>query len=163
VHRDIKPDNIFICDDGIVKISMLFFILRVPKTDFVLLSLVDLGLMAPAYQEDGPAGTPGFLAPEWYNTDGGVLPYGLVLPNLDTFALGVTVFELFTGRLPRIAYGEARQPDPERGPFVEYRPTFEPEVTRFAQESAVDFLGICLGGIAEHRPSPEVLLGIQVS
>lgn len=82
VHRDIKPDNIFLQDpDGAVRI-------------------IDFGLARPeAGREDevtldgGVVGTPAYMSPE--RVDGGVLD-----ATSDLFGLGVILYEQLADRLP---------------------------------------------------------------
>ena len=81
VHRDIKPDNVLLLKDGGLR-------------------LIDLGVARLPQIEDFPAedipGTPSYMAPELFNGAAGN-------EASDLFALGVTVFRMFTRTYP---YGE---------------------------------------------------------
>ena len=78
VHRDVKPDNIFLPESGGVK-------------------LVDLGIaqggeLSPLTQLGTAVGTPHYMAPEQAK--------GAATPLSDQYALGVVAFEMLAGRRP---------------------------------------------------------------
>jgi len=79
VHRDIKPSNLRVTDDGEVKL-MDFGIARSEE----LTSITSHG---------GLVGTLAYMAPE-------SLESGAVGPSSDLYALGVTAYELLTGKRP---------------------------------------------------------------
>lgn len=79
IHRDVKPQNVVITSDNVVKV-----------TDFgIAKSVSDLGLT-----EAGTAlGTAHYFSPEQAKGE-------RVLPQSDIYAVGVTLYEMLTGRLP---------------------------------------------------------------
>ena len=86
VHRDIKPDNVIVCAP-------------VPGQQTGV-KIIDFGLARHTTTKDvgtiAEPGTPSFMAPELYA--------GAAATELsDQFALGVTIYRLFTDRFP---YGE---------------------------------------------------------
>jgi serine/threonine protein kinase len=79
VHRDIKPDNIFITTDGRVKLG-----------DF---GVAHLGGGTALTQAGTIMGTPGYMAPEQIRGEA-------VDARADIFALGVVLHEMLTGANP---------------------------------------------------------------
>ena len=94
IHRDIKPANLHQGEDGVLR-------------------LLDLGVALsgrePAALRTLHAGTPSFINPEQWGFDGrtsataGEIPAESPDAPSDLFALGVTLYQLLTGKLP---YGE---------------------------------------------------------
>lgn len=79
IHRDLKPDNLFLVDHGPLKIM-----------DFGLARAQNLNLSGSG---ETNLGTPAYMSPE--QVAGGVLT-----PACDQYALGVILFEMLTGRVP---------------------------------------------------------------
>jgi serine/threonine-protein kinase len=83
VHRDLKPDNIFVCrrPDGGDLVKILDFGIARSRTDTRLTSAGEL------------FGTPQYMAPERVMS-------GEAGPSVDLYAAGVIFFEMATARLP---------------------------------------------------------------
>ena len=79
LHRDLKPGNVLVTGDGKVKVL-----------DFGL-SLVSHQTVADLTQT--VAGTIAYMAPELASPGG-------ISPAIDIYALGITLFEMLTGKVP---------------------------------------------------------------
>ena len=94
IHRDIKPANLHQGEDGVLR-------------------LLDLGVALSGREPEAlrslHAGTPSYINPEQWGFSGrasasaGDVPAELPDAQSDLFALGVTLYQLLTGKLP---YGE---------------------------------------------------------
>jgi predicted Ser/Thr protein kinase len=80
VHRDVKPDNVFVADGGAVKLA-----------DFGLARTLAKGQTLTA--ESVMMGTPAYMSPEQVEGQ-------RATPASDQYALGVLAFQVVTGRLP---------------------------------------------------------------
>ena len=97
IHRDIKPDNVLVARDGVVKLL-----------DFGLARAFDDGFG----EQSVLAGTPFYMAPEQISGD-------TVDHRADIYALGVMLYRMFSGRLPFtenvfVAHALEAPPDPKR-------------------------------------------------
>ncbi len=79
LHRDVKPENIMIREDGVVKL-----------TDFGISQMVDLQRMTVTGQL---LGSPAYMSPE--HVRGENLDF-----RTDVFAVGIVLYQLVTGDLP---------------------------------------------------------------
>jgi eukaryotic-like serine/threonine-protein kinase len=87
VHRDIKPDNIFITREGAVKIL-----------DFGIARLREMGRPSGSTQTGLAMGTPAFMPPEQARGR-----WDQVGPHSDVWAAGATLFYVITGRPVHVA------------------------------------------------------------
>lgn len=81
IHRDIKPDNVILTEEGGVRLIDLG-VARLPRIE--------------EFRSDEIPGSPAYMAPEMFDGDAGS-------EATDQFALGVCLWRLFTGIWP---YGE---------------------------------------------------------
>ena len=80
VHRDMKPENLFVTEDGEVKVM-----------DFGIAK----NTLAKGMTVAGRiAGTPQYMAPEQ------IQDFSSVSASADIYSIGIILYELFTGRLP---------------------------------------------------------------
>ena len=86
VHRDIKPDNVMLTDEGL---KLLDFGIARQMEQHIPVSEAETALT----REGAVIGTPGYMAPEQ------MLGLG-VDERSDLFAIGVTLYAMLTGRLP---------------------------------------------------------------
>lgn len=85
IHRDLKPDNLFISNDGTARVLDLGLAKLIEGADSPELKPTQTGTIV---------GTPQYMSPEQVHGD----------PNLDArsdiYSLGATLFHMATGRLP---------------------------------------------------------------
>jgi serine/threonine protein kinase len=146
VHRDVKPDNIFLLPDG-----------RVKLTDFGIARPIDA---VSVTQAGSYVGSPAYMAPEQI---AGAKPDH----RADIFSLGVTLYEALSGRrpfesrtIPMAFHNILHSPPaplPELPPRVQavlYR-ALEKEVRR-RYGSAQAFLAAFRAAVADAEKSPRV-------
>lgn len=140
IHRDVKPQNIMLQSSGQVK-------------------LLDLGLAlmrrtdeTGAAHSASPAGTPVYMPPEQW------LPGEPITPAADIYALGATLYELFSGRPPFSASVQGlKQAHLNQVPpsLIAVAPDVPSEVARLIDR--------CLAKEPAHRPKSagEIALALQ--
>jgi predicted Ser/Thr protein kinase len=96
VHRDIKPGNILLTRDGRIKIAD-FGLARLHDTESSALTQTGTGM-----------GTPDYAAPEQFQAD------AQIDHRADIYALGVMIYQMITGELPRGVW----RPPSERAPVA---------------------------------------------
>jgi serine/threonine-protein kinase len=123
VHRDIKPDNVFLTRDGAVKV-LDFGIARIRALKGARLTLAGSGAI----------GTPAFMPPEQAHGR-----WDEVGPRADVWAVGATMFFLITGRLvheaPKLTdlmLAAMTQPAP---PIASVLPGLPPPVARMIDKA----------------------------
>jgi serine/threonine-protein kinase len=79
VHRDVKPENVLISDDGDVKIADFGLVRAVAEAKITSTSVI--------------LGTAAYLSPEQVST-------GDATPRSDVYAVGILTYELLTGTTP---------------------------------------------------------------
>ncbi|MBX3274813.1 MAG: serine/threonine protein kinase [Sandaracinaceae bacterium] len=87
IHRDLKPDNIFLCSDGAVKV-VDFGIAKAFAHEAK--RMVDEPSLTEAHRV---VGTPVYMAPE-------VITKAGLYPSSDLYALGVILYEMMVGEPP---------------------------------------------------------------
>ncbi len=129
VHRDVKPDNIFLLSDAAVPDT-------VKVLDFGIAKLADDGLMGGQAKLTGTGamlGTPAFMAPEQAR---GALD---VDPRADVYAVGATMYQALSGRLPyeapsipALLFAIVEQSPP---PLTELRPDVPAELVAIVERA----------------------------
>jgi len=161
IHRDVKPDNIILRADGVVKV-LDFGIARRSRTDLPI-----GGAQLPTLTEKGTAlGTPRYMAPEQMlneDLDG----------RADQYAWGLTAYELLAGVSPwsgttdslqLVAQVLTRAPDPLRSRAPEIPETIANVIDRaLSRDRSARFPSMlaaveALGG----APSPPVTVKVPV-
>jgi serine/threonine protein kinase len=99
IHRDFKPSNVLLDENGNAHLAD-FGIAKVSESTVQLTG-------------SGIVGTPAYMAPEMANQ-------GLVTPSIDIYALGITTYEMLTGKFPyqgdtplRVMMAHATAPIPD--------------------------------------------------
>ena len=141
VHRDIKPGNLLLTRDGAVKIA-----------DFGLAQHLDDVLLGLT-QTNVAIGTPDFLAPEAWT------PNAPLDERADVYALGVMLYQMLTGEIPR---GFWEMPSARVGTDVRFDAIIERAMQPKPEaryQSAAEFRCDLQKILAEPRTSPDLSAG----
>lgn len=130
IHQDIKPGNVLIDDNGNYRIS-----------DFGISVKRDYN--SKGYLDDKDSGTTDYMPPERCGGESTSLP----IPESDIWSLGVTVFELVTGRSP---FGE-------QGGNAQIRDTLIPKIDVPVSNELKRVIYSCLERKISDRPTASVL------
>ena len=82
IHRDVKPENVMVSDDGVVKVL-----------DFGLAAQIDSGQSSTSAVVTSKGGTPGYKSPEQWRGKPQREP-------ADVYSFGVMAYWMFAGELP---------------------------------------------------------------
>ncbi len=106
IHRDVKPENVLIDAQD-----------NATLTDFGLALMQDIGTHGKIF------GSPSYISPEQ------LISSANAVPQSDIYALGVVLFEIFTGRLP---HDDATTSHPGKSPRLprQIRPELSPAIER---------------------------------
>mmetsp|Transcript_58469 Transcript_58469/g.137298 ORF Transcript_58469/g.137298 Transcript_58469/m.137298 type:complete len:1524 (+) Transcript_58469:381-4952(+) len=136
IHRDLKPGNILVAVDGVVKLS-----------DFGASMSVSASITSQ--QQFGFAGTPNYIAPEMLRSRGpGVYSY-----NIDVWSLGMTVIEMLTAAMPFEEFT-----NPFAVMFQIAKLEEPPVIPDYFSEDAKSFLQKCLDPNPDTRPQAKHII-----
>lgn len=103
VHRDVKPNNVLMAPDGLVKLFDFGLVLDAEEMLklFEEEDILDGFEFSEDIERGAIAGTPEYMAPEQFSaSQGGRNPVGNLTPATDVFSVGVILYRLLTGKLP---------------------------------------------------------------
>ena len=101
IHKDIKPENILISKNGHFKVTD--FGLSTSEVKYNKYSIIEIGDNNELFNENNNnnnihenkiVGTLNYMAPEMFDSD------SIITENVDYWALGVLIFELYTNEVP---------------------------------------------------------------
>lgn len=103
LHRDVKPNNVLMAPDGLVKLFDFGLVLDAEGMLklFEEEDILDGFEFSEDIERGAIAGTPEYMAPEQFTvSQRGGNPVGNLTPATDVFSVGVILYRLLTGKLP---------------------------------------------------------------
>jgi WD40 repeat protein/serine/threonine protein kinase len=156
LHRDLKPENVFLPRDGRLRVVDfgLAVALHLPEVLAEAHELDDFPkefeqLLQKSFERGGIEGTPLYMSPEqWKGME--------CTPKTDSWALGVVLFELLSGKLPFNEHSNMAQLirvcSADAAPSMQ---PFEP-----LPEALDDLVNRCLAKESEERPEADEIVRV---
>ena len=164
IHRDVKPANLLLSEDGRLQVTDFGLVRRVGEEE---VAQVAARPIAPTSRAETPTydgtitghglGTPEYAAPEQWSAA------HTADARADVYALGVTLFELVCGRRP---FDEPAHPEPAAALIARHMTEPAPDARAFAPalpEPLARLIAACLSKSPERRPASATAVRAELS